>query len=101
MAGDFLDLALSENPKTAQPLTHQDFTFTFMGETEDKRQLLLPPGLAEFSKSSLQLRILERVPHALCRGCGRISRTRHKLFCPRRVGEDPLLLWWRGGEVSL
>ena len=34
MAGDFLDLALSENPKSAQPLTHQDFTFTFMGETE-------------------------------------------------------------------
>ena len=34
MAGDFLDLALSENPKSAQPLTHPDFTFTFMGETE-------------------------------------------------------------------
>ena len=31
---DFLDLALSENPKSAQPLTHPDFTFTFMGETE-------------------------------------------------------------------
>ena len=34
MAGDFLDLALSENPKAAQPLTHPNFTFTFMGETE-------------------------------------------------------------------
>ena len=34
MAGDFLDLALSENPKSAQPFTHPDFTFTFMGETE-------------------------------------------------------------------
>ena len=34
MAGDFLNLALSENPKSAQPLTHPDFTFTFMGETE-------------------------------------------------------------------
>ena len=29
MAGDFLDLALSENPKSAQPLTHPDFTFTW------------------------------------------------------------------------
>lgn len=34
MAGDFLNLALSENPKSAQLLTHPDFTFTFMGETE-------------------------------------------------------------------
>ena len=34
MAGDFLDLALSQNPKSAQALTHPDFTFTFMGVTE-------------------------------------------------------------------
>ena len=34
MAGDFLDLALSDNPKSAQVLTHPNFTFTFMGETE-------------------------------------------------------------------
>ena len=34
MAGDFLDLALSENPESAQILTHPDFTFTFMGVTE-------------------------------------------------------------------
>ena len=33
MAGDFLDLALSENPKSAQPLTHPDFTFTFTDNT--------------------------------------------------------------------
>ena len=34
MAGEFLDLALSNNPKSAKILTHPDFTFTFMGETE-------------------------------------------------------------------
>ena len=34
MAGKFLDLALSDNPKSAQVLTHPDFTFTFMGVTE-------------------------------------------------------------------
>ncbi len=34
IAGEFLDLALSENPKSAQFLTHKDFTFTFMGETQ-------------------------------------------------------------------
>ena len=34
MAGEFLDLALSDNPKSAQVLTHPDFTFTFMGVTE-------------------------------------------------------------------
>ena len=30
MAGDFLDLALSENPKSAQPLTHPDFTLSLI-----------------------------------------------------------------------
>ena len=34
MAGEFLDLALSDSPKSAQVLTHPDFTFTFMGVTE-------------------------------------------------------------------
>tara|TARA_Y100000816_G_scaffold137389_1_gene97194 strand:- start:2326 stop:2799 length:474 start_codon:yes stop_codon:yes gene_type:complete len=34
MAGDFLDLALSENPLDAQTLTHEDFYFVFMGNTE-------------------------------------------------------------------
>jgi ketosteroid isomerase-like protein len=34
MAGDFLDLALSENPLDAQTLTHPDFKFVFMGNTE-------------------------------------------------------------------
>ena len=34
MANDFLNLALSDNPKAAQLLTHPNFTFTFMGETE-------------------------------------------------------------------
>ena len=34
MANDFLNLALSDNPKVAQLLTHPNFTFTFMGETE-------------------------------------------------------------------
>ena len=34
MAGEFLDLALSDKPKSAQVLTHPDFTFTFMGVTE-------------------------------------------------------------------
>ena len=34
MAGDFLDLALSANPLDAQKLTHPDFKFVFMGNTE-------------------------------------------------------------------
>ena len=34
MAGDFLDLALSANPLAAQDLTHPDFKFVFMGNTE-------------------------------------------------------------------
>ena len=34
IADKFLDLALSDNPKSAQALTHPDFTFTFMGVTE-------------------------------------------------------------------
>ena len=34
MAGDFLDLALSANPLDAQELTHPDFKFVFMGNTE-------------------------------------------------------------------
>ncbi len=34
MAGDFLDLALSTNPLDAQELTHPDFKFVFMGNTE-------------------------------------------------------------------
>ena len=34
MAGDFLDLALSANPLAAQELTHPDFKFVFMGNTE-------------------------------------------------------------------
>ena len=34
MAGDFLDLALSPNPLEAQELTHPDFEFVFMGNTE-------------------------------------------------------------------
>ena len=34
MAGDFLDLALSANPLDAQELTHSDFKFVFMGNTE-------------------------------------------------------------------
>ena len=34
MANDFLNLALSDNPKAAQLLTHPNFIFTFMGETE-------------------------------------------------------------------
>ena len=34
MAGDFLDLALSANPLDAQELTHPDFRFVFMGNTE-------------------------------------------------------------------
>ena len=34
MAGDFLDLALSANPLDAQILTHPDFKFVFMGNTE-------------------------------------------------------------------
>ena len=34
MAGDFLDLALSANPLEAQELTHPDFKFVFMGNTE-------------------------------------------------------------------
>jgi len=34
MAGDFLDLALSVNPLEAQELTHPDFKFVFMGNTE-------------------------------------------------------------------
>ena len=34
MAGDFLDLALSDNPLAAQELTHPDFKFVFMGNTE-------------------------------------------------------------------
>ena len=34
MAGDFLDLALSANPLDAQVLTHPDFKFVFMGNTE-------------------------------------------------------------------
>ncbi|MFL2504721.1 MAG: hypothetical protein ACJ0Q2_06520 [Candidatus Azotimanducaceae bacterium] len=34
MAGEFLDLALSDSPKSAQVLTHPDFNFTFMGVTE-------------------------------------------------------------------
>jgi len=34
MAGDFLDLALSANPLDAQTLTHPDFKFVFMGNTE-------------------------------------------------------------------
>ena len=34
MAGDFLDLALSANPLDAQLLTHPDFKFVFMGNTE-------------------------------------------------------------------
>ena len=34
MAGDFLDLALSANPLDAQELTHPEFKFIFMGNTE-------------------------------------------------------------------
>ena len=34
MAGDFLDLALSPNALDAQNLTHPDFKFVFMGNTE-------------------------------------------------------------------
>ena len=34
MASDFLDLALSPNPLEAQELTHPDFEFVFMGNTE-------------------------------------------------------------------
>ena len=34
MAGDFLDLALSANPLDAQELTHPNFKFVFMGNTE-------------------------------------------------------------------
>ena len=34
MAGDFLDLALSANPLVAKELTHTDFKFVFMGNTE-------------------------------------------------------------------
>ena len=34
MAGEFLDLALSASPLDAQVLTHPEFTFTFMGNTE-------------------------------------------------------------------
>ena len=34
MAGDFLDLALSANPLDAKDLTHPDFKFVFMGNTE-------------------------------------------------------------------
>ena len=34
IAGDFLDLALSANPLDAQELTHPDFKFVFMGNTE-------------------------------------------------------------------
>ena len=34
MAGDFLDLALSANPLDAQVLTHAEFKFVFMGNTE-------------------------------------------------------------------
>ena len=34
MAGDFLALALSANPLAAQELTHPDFKFVFMGNTE-------------------------------------------------------------------
>ena len=34
MANDFLDLALSPNPLDAQELTHPDFKFVFMGNTE-------------------------------------------------------------------
>ena len=34
VAGDFLDLALSANPLDAQELTHPDFKFVFMGNTE-------------------------------------------------------------------
>ena len=34
MAGDFLDQALSANPLDAQELTHPDFKFVFMGNTE-------------------------------------------------------------------
>ena len=34
IANDFLNLALSDNPKAAQLLTHPNFLFTFMGETE-------------------------------------------------------------------
>lgn len=34
MAGDFLDLALSAYPLDAQELTHPEFKFVFMGNTE-------------------------------------------------------------------
>ena len=34
MASEFLDLALSANPLDAQELTHPDFKFVFMGNTE-------------------------------------------------------------------
>ena len=34
MAGEFLDLALSTNPLDAKELTHPDFKFVFMGNTE-------------------------------------------------------------------
>ena len=34
MAGDFLELALSANPLDAKELTHPDFKFVFMGNTE-------------------------------------------------------------------
>ena len=34
MAGDFLNLALSPKPLDAQVLTHPDFKFVFMGNTE-------------------------------------------------------------------
>ena len=34
IAGEFLDLALSTNPLDARELTHPDFKFVFMGNTE-------------------------------------------------------------------
>ena len=34
VAGDFLELALSSNPLNAQELTHPEFKFVFMGNTE-------------------------------------------------------------------
>ncbi len=36
IAGDFLDLTLSDNPKAAQALTHPDFTFNFRGLKQDQ-----------------------------------------------------------------
>ena len=36
IAGDFLDLTLSDNPKAAQALTHPDFTFNFRGLKRDQ-----------------------------------------------------------------